>query len=195
VYAIPVSQDRVTTISFPGPISAIDAAQVTVESKTTGIVQIAHTKGSLSSRYGRWGAKKTTNINVRWNKKTYVLELTESDDHFCRSIFNICLKLGSGSAVSVAHRACSPSSTRPKPIRCYEAYHPEAWPRLSIADYEKDARVMDARTIPFKSWKPPVQPGGHPDIPGFVEEQNRPPAVCPKRIFVARGRPDLSAIH
>jgi len=29
VYSIPVSGDRVTTVSFPGPISAIDAAQVT----------------------------------------------------------------------------------------------------------------------------------------------------------------------
>jgi len=53
---------------------------------------------------------------------------------------------------------------------------------------------MDARTIQFKSWKPSGSTRRQPDIPGFVEEQNGPAlAVCPKRIFVARGRPDLSA--
>ena len=46
VYVIPVSVNRVTTISFPGPISAIDAAQVTVDTRKTASFQIAHTKGS-----------------------------------------------------------------------------------------------------------------------------------------------------
>jgi len=51
-YTIPVSRSRVTTISFPGPISAIDAANVTSDPKIPGLFQIAHTKGSyfLSAR-------------------------------------------------------------------------------------------------------------------------------------------------
>ena len=37
VYTVPVSFSRVTTISFPGPISAIDAALVTLDGKTEGL--------------------------------------------------------------------------------------------------------------------------------------------------------------
>src|ERR1051325_4191282 len=46
VYTVPVSTNRVTTISFPGPISAIDAAGVTTDAKIPGLFQLAHTKGS-----------------------------------------------------------------------------------------------------------------------------------------------------
>jgi hypothetical protein len=46
VYVIPVSGFRVTTISFPGPISAIDAAQVTIDPQKPAAFLIAHTKGS-----------------------------------------------------------------------------------------------------------------------------------------------------
>ena len=46
VYTIPVSGYRVTTISFPGPISAIDAAQATIDPQKPAAFLIAHTKGS-----------------------------------------------------------------------------------------------------------------------------------------------------
>src|SRR5882724_9211408 len=80
VYGIPVSSDRVTTISFPGPISAIDAAQVTIDPKRPAPFQIAHTKGSAFFSVRALTGRKVTNVNIRWNKKTYVLELVESDE-------------------------------------------------------------------------------------------------------------------
>jgi hypothetical protein len=43
---VPVATNRVTTISFPGAITAIDGAGVTVDGKTPGLFQLAHTKGS-----------------------------------------------------------------------------------------------------------------------------------------------------
>ena len=46
VYSIPVSAARVTTVSFPSPIAAIDGALLTVDGKTPGLFQIAHTKGT-----------------------------------------------------------------------------------------------------------------------------------------------------
>lgn len=78
VYSVPVSSNRVTTISFPGPISAIDAAGVTTDSKIPGSFQLAHTKGAsfLSVRALSPGA--SANLNVRWNKRTYVFELNEN---------------------------------------------------------------------------------------------------------------------
>ena len=46
VITVPVATNRVTTISLPGPISAIDAVGVTADGKTPGQFQLAHTKGS-----------------------------------------------------------------------------------------------------------------------------------------------------
>ena len=46
VYVIPVSADRVTTISFPGPISAIDAAQASLDPQKPAAFLIAYAKGA-----------------------------------------------------------------------------------------------------------------------------------------------------
>ena len=46
VITVPVTTNHVTTISFPGPIAAIDAVGVTADGKTPGQFQLAHTKGS-----------------------------------------------------------------------------------------------------------------------------------------------------
>jgi hypothetical protein len=78
VYTIPVSTNRVTTISFPGPISAIDAAGVTTDPKIPGQFQLAHTKGSAFLSVRALSSKASANLNIRWNKRTYVFELVES---------------------------------------------------------------------------------------------------------------------
>jgi hypothetical protein len=79
VYPIAVARDRVTTISFPGPISAIDAANVTVDGRTPGLFQIAHANGSYFLSVRALATNAVTDVNVRWNNQTYVLELHESD--------------------------------------------------------------------------------------------------------------------
>jgi hypothetical protein len=79
VVTVPVATNRVTTISFPGSIAAIDAAGVTADGKTPGQFQIAHTKGSSFLSVRALARKAATNLNVRWNKRTYVFELVESD--------------------------------------------------------------------------------------------------------------------
>ena len=79
VITVPVSTNRVTTISFPGPIAAIDAVGVTADGKTPGEFQLAHTKGSLFVSVRALARKAATNLNIRWNKRTYVFELIESD--------------------------------------------------------------------------------------------------------------------
>jgi len=79
VVTVPVSTNRVTTISFPGPIAAIDAVGVTSDGKTPGQFQLAHTKGSSFVSVRALSRKAATNLNIRWNKRTYVFELVESD--------------------------------------------------------------------------------------------------------------------
>jgi len=79
VITVPVATNRVTTISFPGPIAAIDAVGVTTDGKSPGQFQLAHTKGSSFLSVRALARRVATNLNVRWNKRTYVFELVESD--------------------------------------------------------------------------------------------------------------------
>ena len=87
VFTIPVGIDRVTTISFPGPISAIDAALVTVDGKTPGLFQLAHKQGTYFFSVRALAKNAMTNVNVRWNKRTYVIELQESRNPLLSVIF------------------------------------------------------------------------------------------------------------
>ena len=79
VITVPVATNRVTTISFPGPIAAVDAVGVTADGKTPGQFQLAHTKGSSFLSVRSLARRAATNLNIRWNKHTYVFELVESD--------------------------------------------------------------------------------------------------------------------
>jgi hypothetical protein len=79
VVTVPVATNRVTTISFPGPIAALDAVGVTSDGKTAGQFQLAHTKGSSFVSIRALARKAATNLNIRWNKHTYVFEVVESD--------------------------------------------------------------------------------------------------------------------
>ena len=79
VVSVPVATNRVTTISFPGPIAAVDAVGVTADGKTPGQFQLAHTKGSSFLSVRALAPKAESNLNIRWNKHTYVFELIESD--------------------------------------------------------------------------------------------------------------------
>ncbi len=80
VVTVPVATNRVTTISLPGPIAAIDAVGVTADGKTPGQFQLAHTKGSSFVSVRALARKAATNLNIRWNKRTYVFELVESEN-------------------------------------------------------------------------------------------------------------------
>ena len=75
---VPVATNRVTTISFPTAITAIDGAGITVDGKTPGLFQLAHTKASAFLSVRALSPKVSANLNIRWNEHTYVFELTES---------------------------------------------------------------------------------------------------------------------
>jgi hypothetical protein len=79
VAAVPVATNRVTTISFPGPIEAIDGAGFTVDGKSPGQFQLAHVKGSTFLSVRALTGQAAGNLNVRWNHRTYVFELSASD--------------------------------------------------------------------------------------------------------------------
>jgi hypothetical protein len=76
---VPVATNRVTTISFPSPIEAIDGAGMTVDGKTPGQFQLAHTRGSAFLSVRALLPNSSANLNIRWDDHTYVFELVESN--------------------------------------------------------------------------------------------------------------------
>jgi hypothetical protein len=145
VCAVSVSFTRVTTVSFPGPISAIDAALVTTDGKTAGLFQLAHKAGSyfLSVRSLVKGA--TTNVNVRWNNKTYVLELQDSPTPQLSVIFKYPVETGKS---TVTKRLVTPGSLvglldKAKAYPVLKASHPEAVEQVDYVSYGGKPRVMD----------------------------------------------------
>jgi len=146
VYAIPVSVNRVTTISFPGPISAIDASQATIDTKKTAAFQIAHTKGSSFFSVRAMAKKVVTNVNVRWNKKTYVLELVESDEPLLSVIFQYQTdRPGVIQAAPVTPSRLLALLDKAKAYPLLRAYHPDAVAQVEYRSYEKEPRILDCK--------------------------------------------------
>lgn len=78
VVTLPVATNRVTTLSFPDAITAIDGAGFTVDGKVPGHFQLAHTKGSAFLSVRALAPRASANLNVRWHDRTYVFELVEN---------------------------------------------------------------------------------------------------------------------
>ncbi len=144
VYTIPVSGFRVTTISFPGPISAIDAAQVTIDPQKPAAFLIAHTKGSSFFSVRAEARKAVTNVNIRWNNKTYVLELVESDEPFLSVTFEIPPDNSQAAqADPVTPTRLLALLDKAKAYPLLRAYHPEAIADVDYRNYEKEPRILD----------------------------------------------------
>ena len=87
VQTIPVSRDTVTTVSFPGPITAIQGSRFTTGGGRLDFFQVDYNKGSyfLSLRALQHGVR--ANLNVVWNHKTYVLDVVDSAEPVLSAIF------------------------------------------------------------------------------------------------------------
>ena len=141
VYTIPVSFSRVTTVSFPGPISAIDGALVTLNGKTSGLFQLAHKQGSYFFSVRSLVKEAATNINVRWNNKTYVLELQDSQT----PLLSIIFKYAADGKSPLTRRAVTPGTLvglldKAKAYRVLKENHPEAVEQIDYASYDAAAR-------------------------------------------------------
>jgi hypothetical protein len=143
VYSIPVSGNRVTTISFPGPISAIDAAQITVDGKTPGAFQIAHTKGSYFFSIRALVKKATTNVNLRWNNKTYVLEIVESDEPLYSVIFNYTVDSINHAQTAVTPNRLLALLDKAKAYPLLKLHHPESIAQVDYTNYTAKPKAVD----------------------------------------------------
>jgi hypothetical protein len=151
VYAIPVAINRVTTISFPGPISAIDAAQVTIDPQKPAAFLIAHTKGSSFLSVRAEAKKATTNVNIRWNNKTYVIELVESDE----PLLSVTFQNAPDASASVPPEPVTPSRLlalldKAKAYPLLKAYHSETVAQVEYRNFEKEPRILDCTNYAVK---------------------------------------------
>lgn len=144
LYTIPVSLTRVTTINFPGPISAIDAANVTSDPKTPGLFQLAHTKGSYFFSVRALVQRAATNINIRWNNKTYVIELVESATPLYSAIFQYPIDEAARFAPSrVTPNRLIALLDKAKAYPILKTYQPEVVAQVEYVNYAKNPRVVD----------------------------------------------------
>lgn len=143
VYSVPVSGNRVTTISFPSSISAIDAALVSTDTKTAGLFQIAHTQGTsyLSARALTKGA--TTNLNIRWNGRTYVLELKESSEPWLSVIFQPREERKDKESRPLTPAQLLGLLDKAKAFPLLKAYHADALTGVDYRDGAKEPSVTD----------------------------------------------------
>jgi hypothetical protein len=151
VYAIPVAINRVTTISFPGPILAIDAAQVTIDPQKPAAFLIAHTKGSSFLSVRAEARKATTNVNIRWNNKTYVIELVESDE----PLLSVTFQNAPDAAASAPAEPVTPSRLlalldKAKAYPLLKAYHSETVAQVEYRNFEKEPRILDCTNYAVK---------------------------------------------
>jgi hypothetical protein len=151
VYVIPVSADRVTTISFPGPISAIDAAQASIDPQKPAAFLIAFKPGTSFFSVRAEVKKAVTNINIRWNNQTYVLELIESDDPLLSVTFQIPPENpASAQAAPVTPTRLLALLDKAKAYPLLLAYHPEAVADVDYRNYEREPRMVDCTNYAVK---------------------------------------------
>jgi hypothetical protein len=144
VYIIPVAINRVTTISFPGAIAAMDAAQASIDPQKPAPFLIAHAKGSSFFSVRAEMRKAVTNINIRWNNKTYVLELVESD----APLLSVTFVPPPDTTDSMNSEPVTPSRLlalmdEAKAYPLLKVYHSAVVAQVDYRNYEREPRIVD----------------------------------------------------
>jgi len=146
VVSVPVATNRVTTISFPGPIEAIDGAGFTVDGKTPGQFQLAHVKGSTFLSVRALTGRAAGNLNVRWNNCTYVFELSASDTPALSLIMEsppAPEELGAGRAPEVSPLKLLALLDKAKAFPLLKSQQPESVADVGFTTYDIKPLVSD----------------------------------------------------
>jgi hypothetical protein len=151
VYVIPVSTNRVTTISFPGPISAIDAAQASINPQKPAAFLIAYTKGTSFLSARAEARKAMTNVNIRWNNKTYVIELVESDE----PLLSVAFQIPPDNSRTMPTEPVTPARLlalldKAKAYPLLKAYHADAVEQVEYRNFEREPRIVDGTNYAVK---------------------------------------------
>lgn len=159
VHAVPVSIGRVTTVSFPGTIDAIDAALVATDDKTQGLFQLAHQPGTAFFSVRSLSKDVTSNVNVRFNNRTYVLELKDSP----APVLSLVFRQPPDPRLAAAKRQAPVT-----PVTLLAALDlAKAYPAL------KEAKSDVVREIAYKDFRPDPPVMDHGDFQICLEEAFR----------------------
>jgi hypothetical protein len=144
VYVIPVATDRVTTISFPGAISAMDAAQASADPQKPAPFLISHSTGASYFSVRAEMRKALTNINVRWNNKSYVLELMETNE----PLLSVTFVPAPDTSSTLNSEPATPSRLlalldEAKAYPLLKAYHADVVAQVAYRNYDKEPRIVD----------------------------------------------------
>lgn len=80
VYQIPIAKDQITTIAFPGKISALEGSGITADPQVAALVLINYKDGRYFFSVRALTDTATAGLNVVWNRKTYVLKFLASKE-------------------------------------------------------------------------------------------------------------------
>jgi len=143
---VTVATNRVTTISFPSPIDAIDGAGITVDGKTPGQFQLAHARGSAFLSVRALFPKVSANLNIRWNDHTYVFELVESN----MPVLSLVMQTpptpgepGVGRAPEVSPLKLLSLLDKAKAFPLLKAQQPESVADVGFTTYDSEPLVSD----------------------------------------------------
>jgi len=143
IHTIPVAGNRVTTVNFPSPISALDGAMVTTDGTSPGLFQLAHQPGTSFFSVRSLARGVTTNLNVRWKNRTYVLLLKESAEPVLSAIFRpeaITKKLRPG-PITPGRLVGLLDQAKAYPL--LKEHQPEAVKNIEVMVYGDQPPVMD----------------------------------------------------
>lgn len=82
VYHVKIGRNQVTTVMFPSSISAIEGANVTIDPKNPAPVMLSHARDRYFFSLRALQEPASANLNVVWNRKTYVLEIETDPEPF-----------------------------------------------------------------------------------------------------------------
>ncbi|PTX91874.1 hypothetical protein DB346_23210 [Verrucomicrobia bacterium LW23] len=80
VYQLGIGVNAVTTLTFPGPIMALEAANVTADPKVPAQMLMAYKPGRPFFSVRALAQNAVGQVNVVWNDKTYVLKFAAGND-------------------------------------------------------------------------------------------------------------------
>jgi hypothetical protein len=146
VVSVPVATNRVTTISFPGPVEAIECAGFTVDGNTPGQFQLAHVKRSTFLSVRTLTARAAGNLNVHWNNHTYVFVLSASDPPVLSLIMEsppTPVESGSGRLTGVSPLKLLALLDQAKAFPLLKSQQPESVADVAFTTYEGKPLVSD----------------------------------------------------
>jgi hypothetical protein len=146
VVSVPVATNRVTTLSFPSPIEAIDGAGFTVDGKNPGSFQLAHVNGSAFLSVRALTASAAGNLNVRWQDHTYVFELAAATVPVLSLILEsppAPVELGAGQAPAVSPLKLLALLDKAKAFPLLKVQQPESVVDVAFTTYDGKPLISD----------------------------------------------------